>query len=107
MIDNEKVQANISAATDEDLLDRVTVYREGMEPWALALAEAELRQRGIGLDEQERHEAERRQALVFDATGLPVKCERCGRPAAEQRWSVHRLWGLLPLFPRRVALCNE
>ena len=43
----DRVRANVQAASTEDLLDRATVYREGMEPEALDLIEAELRRRGV------------------------------------------------------------
>ena len=42
-----KVLANARAATTEDLLDRMTAYRSGMEPEAVELFEMELRRRGV------------------------------------------------------------
>jgi hypothetical protein len=101
----ERVRANVRAATTEDLLDRATVYRAGMEPAALELIDEELQRRGIGAEELRRHE-EQRQNLVMASDGLPLKCEKCPRPAVEQTWGWHRLWGVLPVFPRRHAYCE-
>src|SRR5262245_49520354 len=41
-LDLEKVRANARAASTEDLLDRVTVFRDGLEPEAVAVLEEEL-----------------------------------------------------------------
>ena len=46
--DLNQVRQNAKAATTEDLLDRLTVYRAGMEPAAIEVIEAELDKRGIG-----------------------------------------------------------
>jgi hypothetical protein len=102
----ERVKANVQKARTEDLLDRATVYRDGMEPEALELIDAELRARGVSAAEVAAHR-ERRARIVYDADGLAVKCVRCARPAAAQRWGWHLLWGKLPLFPRRLAYCDE
>ena len=43
--DPERVARNAQEATSEDLLDRITVYRDGMEAAAVEIIEAELRRR--------------------------------------------------------------
>src|SRR5258708_7816623 len=43
----DRVRENVRQADTEDLLDRATVYRDGMEPEAILLIEAELRARGV------------------------------------------------------------
>ena len=63
-LDLDKVRANARAASDEDLLDRVTVYREGMEPQAVPIFEAELRDRGVGPEQIEGH-AQRYQGAAY------------------------------------------
>ena len=45
--DLRRVAEYIRRADTEELLDRVTVYREGMEPAALDLMEGELDRRGV------------------------------------------------------------
>jgi hypothetical protein len=101
-----RVRANAEAATKEDLLDRATVYRDGMEPQALEIIDAELRRRGLGAADVAAH-AEQRGPVVNDAAGLVRECYRCRRPAVGLGWAWHRLWGRLPLFPRRVAFCER
>ncbi len=102
----ERVKANVKKADTEDLLDRATVYRNGMEPEALEIIEAELRSRGVGEAEIAAHE-QRRAGTVYATDGLAVKCVRCARPAVAQQWRWHRLWGVLPLFPRLLGYCDE
>lgn len=105
-LDLERVRDNAARATTEDLLDRVTVYRSGMEPEALDIIEAELRRRGVGSRAIERH-AETYAEAVRDGAGVALKCVRCSRPAVWRGWRAHKLWGVLPVFLRRVALCAE
>jgi hypothetical protein len=101
----ERVLTNARAATTEDLLDRVTVYRAGMEPEAIEIIEAELRTRDIGQAEIEAHAHRRRDSLML-ADGTAVKCTFCHRPAASRAWGWQRLWGKLPVFPRYLRLCK-
>ena len=103
-LDLDRVRDNAAPATTEDLLDRVTVYRSGMEPAALEVIEAELLRRGVGPREIEAH-ALARDTTPRDASGLAVRCTRCARTAVWRGWAMHQLWGVLPLFPRRVAPC--
>src|SRR5579884_673719 len=53
--DRERVRANVQEATTEDLLDRATLYADGMESEALDLIEAELRRRGVTAEVQRAH----------------------------------------------------
>jgi hypothetical protein len=106
-LDLERVRANARRATTEDLLDRATVYREGMEPEALVIIEEELRGRGLGPADVAAHDERRRARALIAPEGWAVKCHRCRRPAVCRVWDWHRLWGLVPVFPRRFALCEE
>ncbi|HTU19440.1 MAG TPA: hypothetical protein VMG10_15375 [Gemmataceae bacterium] len=103
----EAIRANVRQAATEDLLDRATVYREGMETEALDIIEEELRVRGVSRDAVAEHERKRREDVHFDSQGIALKCHRCRRPAVVESWGWHRLWGLVPLFPRRFAWCEE
>jgi hypothetical protein len=105
--DAERVRANVRKATTEDLLDRVTVYRAGMEPEALDIIEGELRQRGVDLDQIEEHARRREGKGIPRADGAAARCLRCRNPAVTQEWGWHRLWGLVPVFPRRFYFCEE
>ena len=60
-LDLKRVAEFIRRAETEELLDRVTVYREGMEPAALDLMEGELDRRGITREMIADHDEERRQ----------------------------------------------
>ena len=106
-VDPQRVRANVRESSTEDLLDRATVYREGMEAEALELIEGELRRRGVSWDDIAEYERKRRADAVFDSHGIALKCQCCLRPAVVQTWGWHRLWGVLPLFPRRFAWCAE
>jgi hypothetical protein len=102
--DLEAIRANVCAASTEDLLDRVTAYRSGMEPEAVELIEEELRRRGVTAAQQIDH-ATAHIGVLVDAQGLALRCQRCARPAVWRGLRWHWLWGMLPLFPRRMILC--
>jgi hypothetical protein len=104
--DPDRVRENAAKATVEDLLDRVTVYRSGMEPEALHIIEAELLKRGLGPREIDAHGASTEEALL-DSNGLALSCAKCHKPAVGYARSTFKLFGILPFFPRVVALCAE
>ena len=108
-LDLDRVRENVRKTSTEDLLDRVTVYRAEMESAALDIIEAELDARGISTGVVHAHAAMREeQPLLRHPDGTLVRCSVCERPATEQRWRWHRLWGwFLPVFPRFLAFCNE
>lgn len=105
--DPTRLRANVREATTEDLLDRVTVYRAGMEEDAIPIIERELWQRGLNEAEVEAYEKRRRQETIPLPDGTVVGCSYCHRPALSRGWSWHRLWGRIPLFPRVFAWCAE
>jgi hypothetical protein len=105
--DRQRVQANVKAASTEDLLDRVTIFREGMEADALPIIEDELRARGIGNDVIRFHEEQRRRAGTLDSGGFAAKCSLCSRPAVVRVRHWHLLWQLVPIFPRSNYFCEE
>jgi hypothetical protein len=120
--ERERVRANVREATTEDLLDRATLYREGMEPEALEIIEAELCRRGVSADQVAAHAARPGAEVVRLPDGTPARCSLCDRPAVARAWGWHRLQGtgpaasvmslfslllrLLPLYrPRRLYYC--
>ena len=103
--DLKAVARYIRKAETEELLDRVTVYRAGMEPAALDLMEGELDRRGVTRDQIAEHDAARRATAILHPDGTAVRCSFCDRPAVVRAWGWHRLFGRLPIFPRRFALC--
>jgi hypothetical protein len=103
----DRVRENVRQATTEDLLDRATVYRQGMEPEALEIIDAELYRRGVGSAELAAHAELAGKRTLRAPEGWALKCHECHRPAVVRVWDWHRLWGWLPVFPRRFHLCEE
>jgi hypothetical protein len=103
----KRVAEFIRSADTEELLDRVTVFRAGMEPAALDLMEGELDQRGITRDEIAAHNDKRLKTAILLSDGSALRCSFCSRPAAIRQWGWHRLYGHLPIFPRVFAYCQH
>jgi hypothetical protein len=103
--DANKVLLNARGASTEALLDRVTVYRDGMEPEALAIIERELRSRGVSAADVAAH-GEKAGEVLRDANGLALRCSYCESPAVTAAWGMHRVFGL-PLLPRRLRYCAK
>jgi hypothetical protein len=103
----ERVKANARQSNTEDLLDRVTVFRPGMDSDALAVIEEELRARGITAAAVRAHDEQRRSQILPLVRGLPARCDLCPRPAVTSLVRWHRVWGVLPIFPRRFHYCDE
>lgn len=104
--DQERFLAHLKQASTEELLRRVTVERPGMEPQLLPFIEAELFNRGVSQDTIERY-AEENEEILRDEAGLPFRCSLCANPAVTVGWGWHRLWGLVPIFPRRFRYCKR
>ena len=105
-MDIERVKRNVRQATTEDLLDRVTVYRAGMELQALDVIESELRQRGVTVIEIEDHQRQRQQETHKLPDGTVNRCTLCHRPAVAEGRGWYRMWGVFPLFPRFYRYCS-
>ena len=105
--DGDKVRENVRRSATDDLLNRVTVYRDGMEPEAVQIIEEELRRRGIGSAEIFAHRMEAGRDNLVDGNGLPYKCSFCDAPAVAAGWGWHWLWGKVPLFPQYFHYCKE
>jgi hypothetical protein len=106
-LDLQKVLLNVRRASTDDLLNRVTAFREGMEPEAIVLIEQELESRGIGLKEIAAHGDKLRGEVIQLSSGIAARCSFCDAPATDQGWGWHCLWGRLPLFPRYLYCCKE
>jgi hypothetical protein len=88
----EAVRENARAATTQDLLDRVTVYREGMDPDAVKVIEEELAGRGVRTAEIEAHEQNSAEVLR-DENGVALTCSLCNRPAVAVDRDMLATWG--------------
>src|SRR6185369_10119366 len=104
-LDLQRVRELARKATTEDLLDRVTVYRAGMEPEALEVLEEELHRRDVGATDIRRYAEQHGREVLWEQPGLAAQCAFCRQPAikVEQRW--FRFLGVIPLFQRPVACC--
>jgi len=105
-MDLRRIAEFIRRAETEELLDRVTVYREGMEPAALDLMEGELDRRGVTRAGIANHDAERRRTAIMLPDGTAARCSYCYRPAIVEARGWHRLFGVLPIFPKLFAYCS-
>lgn len=106
-LDLQAVRENARRAATEELLDRATIYRDAMEPAALALIEAELEDRGLGAGDLINHARDRDRENLIVRHGVAVRCSFCDRPAVAESVTWHRLWGRVPLFPRRFYYCTS
>ena len=105
--DSERIRRNVRDTDTEDLLDRVTAYRAGLEPEAIAIIEEELHQRGIGPGEIEDHRRASAESCLENADGTLASCSFCRHPAIAERWGWFRLWRKVPLFPWKYRYCSE
>jgi hypothetical protein len=106
-LDLDRVRANVAKATTADLLERATVYRDGMEPAALDLIETELRRRGVSYHKQAEFGQVHDKAVMRGNDGSPIRCFLCPHAAVDWQWSWRRLFGIIPLFPRRYPYCER
>jgi hypothetical protein len=104
--DAQKCLTAIRQADKDELIDQVTAYRPGMEPEAIEMIEGELRRRGVSDAEVEARAEDCRSRCLFDASGVAIACSRCRRPAVTEVIGWHRLFGRLPLFPRKMRYCD-
>lgn len=105
--DPQKLLLNIRQADTDDLLDRVTAYRPGMEAEAIGLIEDELHRRGISAGKIQAFREECERDWLFQADGCAKMCSFCRKPAVAERWGWHRLWGKIPLTPRLMRYCKQ
>lgn len=107
IFDLKRVAENVRRADTEDLLDRVTVYRGGMEPAALDLIRGELDRRGVTADDILDHWENRRAMVLLRDDGTARRCSFCDRPAVLRARGWHRVWGRIPVFPRYFTYCDQ
>jgi hypothetical protein len=105
--DHQRVLANVREATTDDLLNRVTAYRQGMEPEAVDIIEEELHRRGVTTEDIAAHAQRVGEEVIFLEDGIAAKCSRCHAPAVAQGWGWLRLFRRIPFLPRREFYCKE
>jgi hypothetical protein len=99
--DLQIILKNVHDAETADLLDRITAFRAGMEPEAVAFIEDELEQRGVRAEQIEAHAERCRRECLFHEDGTARMCSFCRRPAVASGWGFHRLFhdGPAPCTP--------
>ncbi|MBM3995201.1 MAG: hypothetical protein FJ303_13765 [Planctomycetes bacterium] len=88
-------------------MDRVTAYRAGMEPQAIALIEAELHRRKVTAAQIAARRESCQSECLFNPDGVAKKCAFCRKPAVRAATGWQKLLGFLPLFPREMCYCTE
>ena len=105
--DEQKVLVNIKKSDTDDLMDRITAYRAGMEPVAVEMIENELQGRGVTPEQIAARRKSYEQTCLFDADGSAKMCSQCRKPAILEKWAWHRLMNKIPLLPRRLRYCAD
>jgi hypothetical protein len=105
--DPTALQRNVQESSTEDLLDRITAFRAGMEPYAIPIIEAELNRRGVHPQDIKRHETEKCSEILLRPEGFAFKCSYCRKPAVERRWGWHWIWDLIPFLPCMNYYCIQ
>jgi hypothetical protein len=103
----QKVLVNIRKADADDLLDRITAYRAGMEPDAVVMIEQELHRRGVTQEQIAAQAAAYQRDCVFNEDGTARSCSMCRKPAVREGMGWIKLFWLVPVFPRALWLCKE
>jgi hypothetical protein len=94
-LDLEKVRIYAKKADNRALLDRVTVFRQGMEPAAIEIIKIELLERAY------------KDLGIRGPEGLPRLCKKCALPAISREWGWLKVFGFIPLLPWQHLYCEE
>ena len=103
---NKNGLLNIRQADTDDLLDRITAYRAGLVEEAIDMIEKELHRRDVTAAQIAEHREACRRECVFHQDGTAKMCMFCRKPAVVDSWGWQKLWGLVPLFPRRCVIAK-
>jgi len=103
----DKIRDNIKNADDDDLLDRITFYRAGLEPEAQLMIEVELTKRGFKDEDIEAWAPKPEDPYVWLPDGSVAPCSFCRRPALRDAWAWYRLLGKIPIFPKLYRYCGD
>jgi hypothetical protein len=53
------------------------------------------------------HYISRRERAILLPDGTALRCHYCPRPAVARGWGWHRMFGVVPVFPRVFARCDH
>lgn len=105
-LNTQRLLDNAAKSETLELLDRVTVLRDHLEPEAVEIAEAELARRGITPEEIAAHARRWKHHVLRDERGIVWCCSLCGRAAVAEELGWYRLWGYVPIFRKRYRFCE-
>jgi hypothetical protein len=105
-LDLKTIAERMRKADTEELLDRVTVFRDEMEPAAVDLIEGELARRGLTEVDALEHDLRRRERIIMRNDGSVVRCSFCERPAVHQKRGWLKILRVIPIVPRVFARCE-
>ena len=106
-LDLEKVRIYAKNADNRALLDRVTVFKQGMETAAIEIIKKELLQRGISQSDINQHENTYKDLVILGPEGLPRLCKKCALPAISREWGWLKVFGILPILPWQNLFCED
>ena len=106
-LDLEKVRMYAKKADNRALLDRVTVFQQGMEPAAIEIIKIELLQRGISPADISQHESIYKDLVIRGPEGMPRLCKKCSLPAISLEWGWLKVFGIIPMLPWQNLFCEE
>ncbi len=103
----EKVRVYATNASNRELLDRVTVFKSGMEPNALTIIHQELRHRGVTQTQIQDHETLLEPLVIRGPEGMPRICKKCSLPAISCEWGWLKVFGFIPILPWKNLFCED
>ena len=98
---------NIHQSHTEDLLERVTAFRAGMEPTAIKMIERELQWRGVTAVQIHDYAEACRRECVFDENGIAKMCSSCRRPAVRGKSGAGICCSVYCRFSRAGRYCKK
>lgn len=101
----DRVRENARQAATFDLLERIIIQRDEMEPEALSIIMQELLARNIRPEEISEYEDLRQRAL-FDKYGDVLLCLYCNRPAVYSKKGWFKLFRIVPIYPMMEYCCE-
>ena len=97
----------LGSLSDEELLDRWVFCREELTEVGKSGTAHEMEKRGLTASHQELHRKAWEGRLWRDSKGLTRVCNRCNRMATSRKWSIRKIFRLIPLIPIRIACCPD
>ena len=102
---HEQVRKFAALAETNDLIERVTIQRDDLDPEALTIIMQELLSRNISAETVSEYEKSR-DKFLYDSQGKPRLCNICGRPAISSIKSWLKFLRIVPIMPITEYCCE-